>query len=213
MKRLHCARWIPLFLLATSISAHGASGPPHEALSRIPIGFEPNVGQANPATRYLARGSGFWLLLGASDVSLVQSKKETTTLKLEWIGGNHEPIIQGKDLLPGTSNYITGSELKDWHTNIPNYGRVEYQDVYPGINFIFYGNQRQLEYDMQLKPDTRLDSVKLRFTGATRIAIDASGDLVLYTPSGEFHQRKPLVYQNVGGVKRALRARYVLKGN
>ena len=200
-----------LILLAISSSAQPSTGHPHEVLSRIPVGFESNIGQANQATRYLARGSGFWLLLGSSDVSLaVQSKKEAFTLKVEWIGGNRKPVTQSMDLLPGTSNYFLGGEPKDWYTNIPNYGRIEYQDVYPGVDFIFYGNQRQLEYDMVLKPGARLDSVKLRFTGATRIAVDSSGDLVLYTPAGEFHQRKPLVYQNVAGVKHVLRARYVL---
>jgi len=212
MARVYRLRSFSLILLAISICAQRAAGDPRQALSRIPVGFEPNIGQANEATRYLARGSGFWLLLGSSDVSLaLQAKKETLTLKVEWIGGNRQPVTQGKDLLPGTSNYFLGGEPKDWYTNIPNYGRIEYQDVYPGIDFIFYGNQRQLEYDMVLKPDARLDSVKLRYTGATRIAVDSSGDLVLYTPTGEFHQRKPLVYQNVAGMKRALRARYVLK--
>lgn len=173
MARVYRVRCFFLILSAISISAQPVAGHPQQVLSRIPLGFEPNIGQANQATRYLARGSGFWLLLGSSDVSLaVQSKKEPFTLKVEWIGGNRKPVTQGRDLLPGTSNYFLGAEPKDWYTNIPNYGRIEYQDVYPGIDFIFYGNHRQLEYDMVLKPDARLDSVKLRFTGATRITVE-----------------------------------------
>jgi hypothetical protein len=200
-------------LFALSVSAV-AAGPPRQDLSRIPVGFEANIGQTDKATRYLARGSDFWLLLGSSDVRLaVQSKKEAFTLKLKWIGGNREPIIHEWEPLPGITNYFFGSEPKDWYTNIPTYRRVEYQDVYPGIDLAFYGNQRQLEYDILLKPGASLDSVRLRFSGATRIEVDTSGDLVLSTPTGEIHQKKPLVYQKVAGVKRALTARYVLKRN
>ena len=200
-------------LLGLSVSAVAASLS-HQDLSTVPVGFETNIGQADKATRYLARGSDFSLLLSSSDVRLaLQSKKEAFTLKLEWIGGNREPIMHEKERLPGVTNYFLGSEPKDWYTNIPTYRRVEYQEVYPGVDLAFYGSQHQLEYDILLKPGASLDSVRLRFNGATRIEVDTAGDLVLSTQTGEIHQKKPLVYQNVAGVKRALTARYILKRN
>lgn len=190
-----------------------ARGEVREDLHQPPVSFETNRGQAPGGVRYLSHGSGYWLLLGSADATVaLQSQTGSMALKLGWIGGNPNPSIRGKNLLPGKSNYFLGGDPKRWYTDIPNYAQVEYQNVYPGVNLVFYGNQRNFEYDIVLRPGASLESVKLRFTGAKRIAVDANGDLVLYTDAGELHQHKPAVYQNVNGARRELEGRYVISG-
>jgi len=58
----------------------------------------------------------------------------------------------GREELPGKSHYFIGNEPKKWRTDVPQYARVEYQDVYPGVSLTYYGNQGQLEYDFVVSP-------------------------------------------------------------
>jgi hypothetical protein len=55
--------------------------------------------------------------------------------------------VTGTDELAGTSNYFIGNDPAKWRTNVPTYAKVKYEGIYPGIDLVYYGNQRQLEYD------------------------------------------------------------------
>ena len=100
------------------------------------------------------------------------------------------------------SNYLLGNDPSQWHTSVPNYGGVKYQGVYPGIDLVYYGNQRQLEYDFVVSPGADPRRIRLGFQGADKLEVDAQGDLVLHTATGVIRQRKPVVYQEVEGLRR-----------
>lgn len=117
--------------------------------------------------------------------------------------------------LPGKSNYFIGNDSKKWRTDIPTYAKVKYQDVYPGVDLVYYGNQRQLEYDFVVAPGGDPKAIKIAFGGvgarpAVPLRIDANGDLVLETAGEEIRLHKPLVYQEVDGVKQAIQGSFVL---
>jgi len=82
-----------------------------------------------------------------SQIASTKSSRQASMPRMKLIAANPNPRITGLDELPGKSNYFIGSDPKKWHTNVPHYARVKYEGVYPGIDLIFYGNQRQLEYD------------------------------------------------------------------
>ena len=108
------------------------------------------------------------------------------------------------------ANYFIGNDPDKWRTNVPTYAKVQYQDVYPGVDLVYYGNQRQLEYDLVVGPGADPAAIALSFEGVKGLRIDAQGDLVLDTPGGEVRQHKPLVYQEVDGVRREIAGAYVL---
>jgi hypothetical protein len=118
-------------------------------------------------------------------------------LRMRLVGGNAQARVVGLDELPGRSNYFIGNDPKKWRTNVPAYAKVRYQDVYPGVDLAYYGNQgEQLEYDFVVAPGTEPDQIKLSFTGADGMRVDAaSGDLVLKVGDGEVRFHKPTVYQ------------------
>ncbi|MBI2829078.1 MAG: SBBP repeat-containing protein, partial [Acidobacteria bacterium] len=91
-----------------------------------------------------------------------------------------------------------------------SYARVRYESVYPGVDLVYYGNQRQLEYDFVVAPGADPGAIKLAFEGARSIERDASGNLILRTAGGDLRMHKPVVYQEVGGVKRLIPGRYVV---
>ena len=120
--------------------------------------------------------------------------------------------MSGLEGLPGKSNYFLGNDPDKWRTNVPHYAKVQYKDVYPGVDLVYYGNQRQLEYDLVVRPGTDPGAITLSFEGVERLRIDAQGDLVLETQDGEIRQHKPLVYQEVDGGRQEIAGAYVLSG-
>ena len=73
-------------------------------------------------------------------------------IRLKLMEANPNPKITGLDELPGKSNYFIGNDPAKWRTDVSNYAKVKIEDVYPGIDLVYYGNQRQLEYDWIVKP-------------------------------------------------------------
>ena len=183
-----------------------------EAYGKLPLSFEANTGQANQEVRFLSRRPGYTLFLTSSEAVLVFSgisKSKVARMKLT--GSNPAPQVCGLDELSGKSYYFIGNDPKKWQSAVPTYARVRYQAVYPGIDLIYYGNQRQLEYDFVVAPGADPKPIQLSFPGAQRIRIDReSGDLRLECAGGEVRFRKPTAYQGEDG-KTPVEAHYVLK--
>jgi hypothetical protein len=201
--------------------------------------FEANHGQTDEAVRFLSRGSGYSLNLTASEAVLVleqldperkpnpnakrdahitqaprEAKAQGTAvaLRMSLIGAARKPLVSGREELPGKANYFIGSDPAKWRTNVPTYAKVHYQNVYPGIDLLYYGNQRQLEYDFTVAPGADPNKIVLDFKGADKIEIDAQGELVLHAAGGDIRQRKPVIYQEINGARHEIDGDYVLKG-
>ncbi len=131
-------------------------------------------------------------------------------VRLKLVGANPKPKVVGVDELPGKSNYFIGNDPKKWRTNVPNYAKVRYQNVYPGVDLVYYGNQQQLEYDFVVVPGADPNAISLavlappvlsEVAGASLppktppLQIAADGDLVIKAPSGEIRFHRPAVYQ------------------
>ncbi len=172
-------------LLAAALAPYG----------QLPLSFEANQGQTAPQVNFLARGPGYGLFLTPTEavLSLLQPATPSATpgqapagdvLRLQLVGANPAPAVQGLDPQAGTSNYLIGNDPSQWHTGVANYGRVEYQGVYPGVNLVYYGSQRQLEYDFDVAPGADPGSIRLAFQGATGMELDGQGNLVLHGAGG-----------------------------
>ena len=202
------------------------------AHSELPIMFEANVGQSDPQVKFLSRGAGYTIFLTSTEaVALLDrgtaggnqtragkrspvgsaSDAAPAALRMRLVGGATQPEATGLDELRGKSNYFTGGSPDKWRTDVPLFARVQYKAVYPGIDLVYHGNQRQLEYDFVVAPDADPAPIGLSFEGARKMRIDGNGDLVLMTTAGEFRQHKPLIYQEVEGLKQEIKGRYVLK--
>ena len=207
-----------------------------QAYGKLSLTFEPNQGQTDRRVNFLARGRGYTLFLTPTEAVLVFGKpnaRETqprmgpvpataepetapaaapTVLRMQLLDANLHPRMVGLDELPGKSNYFIGNDPKAWHTNVPNYAKARYEDVYPGVDLVYYGNQRQLEYDFVVTPGADPKAIRLGFKGANNVSLGAEGDLILSTADGELRLHKPLIYQKINGVKHTIAGRYLLKG-
>ena len=100
-------------------------------------------------------------------------------LRMKFVGANPAPQVSGIDQLPGKSNYFIGNDPAKWRTNVANYAKVKYQEMYPGVDLVMYGNQRQLEYDFVVAPGADPKSIQIVFEGARQMRVEDGGDLVL----------------------------------
>ncbi len=127
-------------------------------------------------------------------------------------GANQNVVAKGVDTLPGQRNYFIGNDPSKWRTGVPTFRAVRYEEIYPGISLTYYGNQRQLEYDFVIAPGADPQSIRLTFDAGVRPGISADGDLVLRTSGGEVRQKRPVIYQEIAGQRRAIEGRFVLSG-
>lgn len=186
---------------------------------KLPLSFEANQGQTDAQVKFLARGRGYTLFLLPTEAALAltnpagsDAKPSQTVLRMKLLDANSSAEIVGLKELPGKTHYFLGNDPKQWRTNVPTYQEVRQKDVYPGIDLIYYGKERRLEYDFVVAPGADPGVITLGFEGQQDIQIDAGGDLILETGAGQVRLHKPFVYQEQDGTKELIASRYNLRG-
>jgi uncharacterized protein (TIGR03437 family) len=177
------------------------------AHGKLPVAFEPNRGQAETQVQYIAHGNGYTLALRADRAELLGRGGRIAATLVGATPGQG----QAESPLPGVVNYLVGAAAS-WHTGIPTYARVRYREVYPGIDVVYYGTEGHLEYDFVLAPGADPRKIRVRYDGASRLRLDARGDLVIESASGEMRQPRPTIYQETDGVRRPIAGSYTLRG-
>ncbi len=185
-----------------------------DSFSRLPLCFEPSPSQPDGSATFLARGNGYRLFLAPAEAVLSLkpvAAAQSSTLRMKFLGANAGARLSGLEALPGKVNYITGNDPAQWRLDVPAFAKVRYEQAYPGVDLVFYGNQRQLEYDLIVAPGADPRAIALRFEGAERIEIDEAGELVLEVGGQDLRFHKPLVYQETGRVRKEVAGRFVLR--
>jgi hypothetical protein len=200
---------------------------------KLPLSFEANQGQSDPRVKFLSRGTGYSLFLTSNEAVLAlqpsapspagsgqamnvhrppvsHRPSEGAVLRMNLLNANPKTEVSGQDELPGKSNYFIGNDPKKWHTSVRQFAKVRYQNVYPGVDLVYYGNQQELEYDFVLQPGASPQAIRLGIVGAKRLRLE-HGDLVLTSAGGDVHLRSPNVYQEASGVRQKVHGGYVIK--
>jgi hypothetical protein len=219
--------WSQLVTAQSGASANLASRPTVN-YDGIPMTFEANQGQTAQQVRFLSKGKGYTAFLTADGMvlslhpvsvpaqtatngSASGAKAQNTTLQFKLIGASANSPAVGENPLPGKINYFIGNDRTKWHTNVATYARVRYRNVYPGVDLVYYGNHRQLEYDFAVAPGADTSKIKFQIVGADNIRLDADGNLAMSTPNGELHFQKPLVYQESNGARITVQGDYIME--
>src|SRR5215213_9774494 len=205
--------------LAQDESARGAYG-------RMPMSFEANRGQAEGSVDFLARGAGYALFLRPTEavfvlrndegVASVNRKSEirnpkSKVLRMRLAGANAGARAEGSDELSGKANYFVGDDPSKWRANVETFARVRYAEVYEGVDLVYYGNQRQLEYDFRVAAGADARAVSLEFEGADEVEVSEGGDLRLKVGGETMRQQKPFAYQETAGARREVACGYALE--
>src|ERR1700683_3306477 len=194
----------------------GVSTPGKQKLAasaiKLPLFFEANQGQTDPRVRFLTRRGGYTMFLAPTETVLVEGKNGSVSgdklgkgfaafradaknskqavLRMELLGANAAPEFQGLQELPGKVNYLIGKYEAAWHTNVALFSEVQVAKVYPGVDLLFHGDQRQLEYDFVVAPGANPGRIGFKILGAKKIEIDANENFVLPPPGSKCKKRK-----------------------
>ena len=184
------------------------------AYVRTPLRFEPGEPEKRGETDFVARGLGYAVYLSGGDATVVL--KPATAPRPEIVGmrlvGRQSGLkVTGVNELPGRSNHLIGRDSRHWRTGVRSYAKVSYEDVYPGVDLVYYGNQQQLEYDFIVAPGASPSRIAFQIDGTTSTTIDSSGNLVLTTNAGTLTHRAPVIYQESNGTRRSIEGRYAVR--
>ena len=208
---------------------------------KLPLAFEANKGQADQRVKFLSRGTGYSVFLTAGGMvlalrpaesviapvpsstslkttskaqlasSTVVNRPADATMSFNLVGAASNPTAVGEDPLPTKVNYFIGNDPKKWQTNVKTYAKVRYQSVYPGIDLLYYGNNRQVEYDFVVAPGADASKIQFSVKGADALNVDADGNLVLTKGTNQLHFQSPAIYQQVNGSRVKVAGNYTLK--
>ena len=210
------AHSVPGWAASPVLPANTSVIPSVDRYNALPLSFEANQGQVDPQVKYLARGEGYTLFLtsGAAVLGLRGSGAGTPTQWVQLIlqGANTTPAIAGEEQLIGRSNYFVGSDSSKWKSNLPTFSRVRYQQVYPGVDVIYYGRQGRLENDFEVNPGINPKVISWRLEGAENVRVGPGGDLVLQVGENQVRLQQPRAYQLEGDQQREIPVRYRVHG-
>lgn len=237
MRSVRCLPLVLVALLAHSTpSAKPDAGNPQPttapsggrvASRNMPLSFEVNRGQTSPEVKFLSRGDGYVLFLTGDQAVLEMrhaaagdprsgAASDTATaasvVRMKLQGAAPKAKVAGTQPLPGKSNYFLGNDPRKWRIHVPNYARVEYTNIYPGVDLVYYGTQGQLEYDFVVAPGASAERIALEFDGA-QPTLAANGDLTLDIRGGDLRFHKPLIYQSKDGSRQAVDGSYIVTSN
>jgi hypothetical protein len=197
------------------------------AIARLPVRFEPSADVTKDHAAFVARGLGYSVAIAPTEARFSLGKTSREPLRhaqagegaapsqvtMALVAANSKADVSGADILPGTSNYFTGTDSKNWRRHVAQYGRVNLHGVYPGIDLTYYGTESTLEYDFIVAPGADPKSIALEFSGADSVAVNDRDELVLETANGPLRQKRPTAYQVIDGTTRTVASRYVVAGN
>ena len=206
-----------------------------QQLARQPLLFEQNLGQTDPDVLFLARGRGYQLFLTASEAVLSlhaerrparDARDRVTTreaahhleagapaspptlLRMSLVGAQKPASVAGAGASAGRVNYLRGNDQSAWRTDVPTYARVEYKNVYPGIDLVYHSAQQQLEFDFVVAAGADPAALMLAFAGADAVHLGDAGQLILASGDAEVALPAPVVYQEVDGKRQTVTGRW-----
>jgi hypothetical protein len=194
-------------IFALGLSVFNLCAQSATSFGNLPLWFE-----GGPAGHFIAHAaaSDFDVSSAGTEFTLKKSDGSTASCYLQFFGANPAPNIAGDQPLTGKISRFIGNQPERWQTGLPTFSRVRVENVYPGVDVVYYGNQKTLEYDFTLAKEVNPTILTLRFSGAENISIDPAGSLVIKVNAGEIVQHAPRAYQIVNGSRKAIEAAYKL---
>lgn len=202
------------------------AGPRLQSGGKLPLAFEVNQGQTEARIDFIAHARGYNFFVGSTEADFLIAQpvmgreksrqaagsqragsrlRRSAFVRMKLGNARPDAAKVALEQLPGKVSYFLGNDTSKWHMNLATYAKVKYQDVYPGIDLLYYGTEHELEYDFVVAPGADPGSIRLRFEGADRLQLDERGDLALHTSDGPVLQlHKPIIYQESSGMRREI---------
>ena len=220
-------------------ASHSAQQRARAAHGTLPVSFEVNQGQFDAEVQFASRGASYRAFVTRSETVFVMTNLpleakdaartakaaeaargerkplSTSVVRMSLVGANASAVVTGLEQLPGKINYFRGNDRTKWLRDVPTFNRVQVASVYPGVDLVYYGKGRELEYDLVVAPGAEVSQIAFNFEGAERVEVDpATAELVVHTAGGaQLRQSKPLLYQELNGSRHAVSGGFTVNGS
>ncbi len=209
--------------------------PPSAAklLAGAPVQFVSNVGQFGPATRFVGTAPGATIRFedaavryqfrrpaaGSGEAAGAAAgmdrfgrrgplEYESLEIRATFPGSRPAETIEGRRETAHRSHFYIGNDPARWRTDVKGYEAVRMRGLYPGVDLEVHGTGRELEYDFHVAPGADPRAIRVRYDGIERLRVTARGELELTTRFGRTLEAAPVAFQEIGGVRVPVRARY-----
>ncbi len=168
----------------------------------LPLSFE----EREPSRLYVARAGDLNIAVRPTVVEFGGS------VRFALAGARRASRLSGADRLPGVANYLVGNDPKNWRTRVPTFAGVRCDNVYPGIDAVYRGEDLQLVCDFHVAPHANPGAIVINIEGVNEVSISTTGALVARTSLGEVRQDAPVVYQESPSGRVLVDGRFELRG-
>jgi hypothetical protein len=176
---------------------------------KLPLSFEPSP----DATAYVAHSGASLVTVSATGGAVAVRDRLTErsqSVRFRFDQSVASAALAAMDEQQGVTNYYLGNDPAQWRLGVKNFGRVQARGVYPGVDVVYYGDHRRMEFDFNVAPGANPNNIALRFDGMERLTTESNGDLVAEVLGQPVRFARPYAYQRVTGGTKAVEASYVL---
>ena len=202
------------------------------SFSHLALSFEENRGQTDRNVKFFTHGAGYSVYLGSSEAVFVHrvsvplpefnpaastisnmlgGSSAVSVVRLEWLGANSQAAVRGTGRQRGTSNYFIGNKRSKWLTRIPHYDQVQFDDLYPGVNLVYHGDQQHVEFDYDIAPGADTSAIQIGIATPSIVGLGDDGRLNISSGPDRVALMPPVAYQERDGRRQNVAVRYVLK--
>ncbi|MCG9910246.1 MAG: gliding motility-associated C-terminal domain-containing protein [Flavobacteriales bacterium] len=136
------------------------------------------------------------------------------TVRTKLLNANIASKIQEETYTKFYENFFLGNDPSKHATAVYPATKLEYGEVYRGIDWIWYEKDGFLKYDFNVKKGADPSQIKIRYSGQNKIHIDDKGNLITTTYLNVLKEEKPVAFQvNSRGDTVFVRCEYVVIGD
>lgn len=121
---------------------------------------------------------------------------------------------EGLEVLPGTRNFLRGSDPNAWVRSAKAFGAVAYEEVAPGVDLLLRMRNGSPSFDFELAAGADAARIpRLRIEGIESLVVEPDGGATLRTAIGPLRIGRPLSWATgPDGVDRPLSSRFERTG-
>lgn len=178
------------------------------SLAKLPLYFVENRGQIKGETAFHVKGSDKTLHFTPRGVTFdLRGNGGRCVVRLDFVGANRRAMLRGEARQDAVFSYFKGRP-EEWKTGIPTYGRLVYEDLWPGIDLVYYGRADELKYEFVVAPGADPAQIRLAYRGVTGLSVKETGELAVRTACLEFEDGIPSAFQVIDGKRKEVAMRY-----
>lgn len=132
------------------------------------------------------------------------------SFKVKFLNANPEVLVSAQDMTTDYLNYFIGKDKTHWASNVRQYRKVIYNNLYSNIDLQIYENDNNLKYDYIIVPGGDASAISLLYQDVSSIKLK-QGNLVVKTSVNELTEMQPYAYQEINGKKIQVPCEFRLK--